>query len=416
MPAATINKDDDRKRRAHKKSRRGCRNCKLRRVKCDEARPQCLKCVDYGVTCNHDATIPDLEMFGAKLVHLESNSTTQVSPIRITQPKPSVPRFLYPPVISTDGYSSFELDRGCLDRLNRFRTRTVLSIGPPKTACVYQNIAVSMACTHPYLMHIVQTLTAVHDRYMTWPMIRRTPTEVYHWTEAARLFNRRLSSPMGPDDRDPFWATAALLGVIAFSSIDAMIPEEAWPMKPDDENDLEWLKMSDAKKVIWKLTNPLRADSIFAPLASEYQHNCEPLATPDTGIGEIPRDFVKLCHLVEGSLANNIYFIPLHVLTNLLPHECDSSRVGQFLSFVTYMTPRFKELLRSKDPPALLILAFWFSRMLNAPWFVARRALLEGWAICKYLRQVCPRESPIHQLVQPPEDRFRRHQARPYTF
>jgi hypothetical protein len=79
-----------RKIRAHRKTRSGCGNCKLRRVKvrqrrpnrtgcsirssyethhrktnswmylqCDETRPECRRCTDFGVICNYDGGQPD---------------------------------------------------------------------------------------------------------------------------------------------------------------------------------------------------------------------------------------------------------------------------------------------------------------------------------------------------------------------
>ncbi|KAK1854268.1 C6 finger domain protein [Colletotrichum chrysophilum] len=39
-------------RRPHKKSRLGCRECKRRKIKCDEARPSCLNCVRREVDCS----------------------------------------------------------------------------------------------------------------------------------------------------------------------------------------------------------------------------------------------------------------------------------------------------------------------------------------------------------------------------
>ncbi|GKZ38524.1 hypothetical protein AbraIFM66950_010774 [Aspergillus brasiliensis] len=41
-----------RSRRSHHKSRAGCQNCKKRRVKCDEKKPQCTKCVRHSIECD----------------------------------------------------------------------------------------------------------------------------------------------------------------------------------------------------------------------------------------------------------------------------------------------------------------------------------------------------------------------------
>ncbi|KUI73562.1 Sterol uptake control protein 2 [Cytospora mali] len=40
-------------KRPHRKSRLGCRNCKTRRVKCDEAKPRCGSCTSRKETCNY---------------------------------------------------------------------------------------------------------------------------------------------------------------------------------------------------------------------------------------------------------------------------------------------------------------------------------------------------------------------------
>ncbi|KAK9450149.1 uncharacterized protein V1518DRAFT_372202 [Limtongia smithiae] len=42
-----------RPRKSHIKSRKGCANCKRRRIKCDEDRPQCFNCTKHGVRCDY---------------------------------------------------------------------------------------------------------------------------------------------------------------------------------------------------------------------------------------------------------------------------------------------------------------------------------------------------------------------------
>ncbi|KAH1496547.1 hypothetical protein LV164_003935 [Aspergillus fumigatus] len=40
-------------RRSHRKSRLGCRNCKRRRVKCDEVKPNCGNCLRHSIECDY---------------------------------------------------------------------------------------------------------------------------------------------------------------------------------------------------------------------------------------------------------------------------------------------------------------------------------------------------------------------------
>ncbi|KAL5611549.1 uncharacterized protein BROUX77_001705 [Berkeleyomyces rouxiae] len=45
-------------RRSHRKSRAGCKRCKLRKIKCDEVHPRCGNCVKHGVACDFES--PDI--------------------------------------------------------------------------------------------------------------------------------------------------------------------------------------------------------------------------------------------------------------------------------------------------------------------------------------------------------------------
>jgi hypothetical protein len=44
-------------RKGHTKSRRGCFNCKRRRIKCNERHPECDHCIKAGLHCEYPANI-----------------------------------------------------------------------------------------------------------------------------------------------------------------------------------------------------------------------------------------------------------------------------------------------------------------------------------------------------------------------
>jgi Fungal Zn(2)-Cys(6) binuclear cluster domain len=43
---------DKLKRRPNKKTKTGCKTCRIRRVKCDEGKPNCRRCEIFGVECD----------------------------------------------------------------------------------------------------------------------------------------------------------------------------------------------------------------------------------------------------------------------------------------------------------------------------------------------------------------------------
>lgn len=58
----------------------------------------------------------------------------------------AVPANFYPAIVVSDQFSSYQLDSQSVDRLGKFYTRTVLSIGTEKAAKLYQNYAIEIAC------------------------------------------------------------------------------------------------------------------------------------------------------------------------------------------------------------------------------------------------------------------------------
>ncbi|KAF5867794.1 putative c6 finger domain protein [Botrytis fragariae] len=407
MPVKTqtdVKEDSQRKRRVHKKSRKGCRNCKLRRVKCDETRPHCLKCKDYGYACNYDSKTPDLELIYSETTtsQIELGQSSWSINSTPSRQMTSIPTTLEPFCVVGDDISLFELDRQSLHRLDRFRYRTVPTLGTPTTAGGFHEFAVLMACDHPFLMHALQTLTVCHDRYLTLhdaKSSRRTLTEAYHLSRAASLFNQKLCAPIANNDKDALWATAALLGIVAVSSIEASSPYEAWPLTSSTDTDLDWLRMSESKSVIFELTNPMRKESIFHVLSTNY-NNAHYKRDGNLDLSSLPTHFVELFDLDEYStVVDNPYYLPLISLQRIINVECNRSAMLSFLGFLTIMSPQYKILLKMKDPKALLLLSYWYAKVWRMVWWVERRAILECQAICIYLDRYHSDDLLIQELL-----------------
>ncbi|KAH6693350.1 hypothetical protein BKA61DRAFT_499294 [Leptodontidium sp. MPI-SDFR-AT-0119] len=415
----TPNGTANRHRKAHRKSRGGCRNCKLRRVKCDESKPSCTQCTSYGVTCNYhtSSSVSDLQMrFGGPVsMSLDAGEscivpfkpyprTASTAKQRVQLPLPLLFSTQMPVYFPGNPYG---LDPDSAGRLTRFKTRTSLSISTPTGAFVFQQVTTDLALSHPYLMHVLQTLTSVHDRYLSpTPLPRATPTEIHHLSLSASLFNTKLSSPISPPDRDPIWATAALLGILAFAWTDATSASESWPLAPANPSDLEWMKMSENKIAVFNLTNPMRANSVFRPVSADFLRVNGAVAIPERGVEGIPDPFVKVLGLGDGDdELSSPYFKAMHVLARLLPLMCDRTRFVTFLRFVTHLTPGFKRLLQDKDARALLMLAWWFAKVCRGVWWIERRARLECQAICIFLGDVCRGDRDVELLLRWPRER-----------
>jgi len=189
-------------------------------------------------------------------------------------------------------------------------------------------------------MHVIQTLTGIHDRYLSTSQSpsnsRLTISERYHLGQAAKLLNDELSNPIQPHRRDALWATAALLGATAWATIEASKPEEAWPLSPPDPADLEWIKMSENKAAIWDIAQPLRPDSVFYALAEDYQKGFNHFKDSTSEISTIPKEFIKLYELDDVSnLDHSPYFAAVQSLSDLLPLQCSRQDMTKFIAWIT---------------------------------------------------------------------------------
>lgn len=251
-------------------------------------------------------------------------------------------------------------------------------------------------------MHAVLTFTLMHDRYLSaTPYAKQSTTEAFHLYQGAALFNSKLSKPIQPSERGALWATAALFGTITFCHIEAKTPEEAWPLKPPSSSDLEWLRMSDGKKEIWKITQPLTADGVFQALAPANMNDSLPTSSTVPELDALPSEFIELYSLEATSTpSHNPYHAAASALAQALKIDCHYSTIMNFLSFISHMHPDYKQLLERKDPRALLLLACWYGKVCQSRhWWIWRRAALEGQAICIYLEKYHRHETDIQKLL-----------------
>lgn len=248
-------------------------------------------------------------------------------------------------------------------------------------------------------------MTLMHDRFLEQGLnSKRSKQEAVHWYQATSLFSKVLSQPLDPAARDAIWATAALVGAITFFDSDAATPEEAFPLNTPSATELDWLRMSDGKKEIWRLSDPTREDSPFRGMAIEMQKDF--IRTYDIGseIDPLPYEFVDLYSLDATSTPEgNPYHIAASVLGQLMEYNCNQSTVVRFLSFISHVHPDFKQLLEFREPRALLLLAYWLGKLCQyEQWWIWRRALLQCQSTVLYLERYHGDDKTIMKLVHYP--------------
>ncbi|EMC91129.1 hypothetical protein BAUCODRAFT_134803 [Baudoinia panamericana UAMH 10762] len=413
--------DTGRKRRAHKKSRGGCANCKIRRVKCDEKHPECHKCQAYGVACNYGSDAPnELRHAGESAFAIQPAMPlpSEVPAIQDlpgrqldfqlppTPPTESILNLLNFPLALHETDEVYRLTEQDLDRLQRFQDRTVLTVGTAQTTHIYRDVILKLGCEHSFLTHIILALVLMHDRYLSAdPWQPPMTEETFHHYHGTAIFNKVLSQPMPHEVKDAMWGCAALLGCLTLASVDASKPEESWPLKPDGLNDLDWLRMSDGKKEVWRIANPLREDSVWRPVMTHVHSND---ATPVADRPELNHLIPAMTRLYSFDESANAEGDPYHTATSiilrLLPIQCTHGTIMYFLSFLGHMNPDYRLLLHQKDHRAMLLLAWWYAKMMDYPvWWLQRRATIECKAICIYLGRRYIPQSDVGRLLDFPK-------------
>ena len=237
-------------------------------------------------------------------------------------------------------------------------------------------------------MHASIAVALTYDRHLSPGSsgCRRTVEECYHWSQSTILLNKRLSEPIEPKDKDPIWGTAAALVILTFSCPDAYTPEQAWPLNSSsDSSNLDWLRMSKGKMSLWHMVNPLRPDSIFHVMAATFAHMHSPL--PGGGIEDIPRALATVCNLNSSSTSEtNPYFHAAHAVSQILDLPDSEITMGPIQLFMRSIHGPFEELLRKRDPVALLLLYLWYRKASCSIWWIELRARVECPSICLYLR------------------------------
>ncbi|CAM1509868.1 Fc.00g002030.m01.CDS01 [Cosmosporella sp. VM-42] len=393
-----------RQRKSHRKSRLGCGNCKLRSVKCDEAKPTCTRCLTSGFTCNYTRSVPSLQLAHTGAFKLDLSTPS------LGLPAPA-PRLRIPVALPVPGkMGEYEMRESDFAALDRFRKRTALTVGNQATRHLYTEGAYGLGTAHPYLLHIFLAFALIHDVHLNPSLssAKHRSSLAFHWYHGTALFKHYLIQPnLSGSERDALWAAAALLGSSSFAYIGSSNPEEAWPARKPEETDLDWLKMSDGKKVVWHIADPTRPDSMFHPLVNDHSTRDIPDGFAPISPSALPSSIYSLYNLNTSSPTGNPYHVAASIIAQLLPREIDDDNIIIFLTFISQLDPRYRRLLEEKDPRAMLLLAWWYSQtVVHRVWWLRQRSLMEGQAIIIYLEKHCQDEPRIIELLDFPRGVF----------
>ncbi|KAK4180628.1 hypothetical protein QBC36DRAFT_19543 [Triangularia setosa] len=398
-----------RKRKAHTKSRRGCINCKLRHIKCDESKPTCNNCTTFRVSCTYDRTLKSSEALALQpwseqvfpLALVKENYPINVSLASLSLNR-QVLTMLNDHLRQSDPRAvknGFLFKDQHLKYLNQFHERTILSLKMNQKLDLYRRESVRLAIQEPFLFHLVLTVTLMHERIAASPLATTPPSvqELYHYTTGSSQLNALLCSPpstLTRAQKDAMFVGTILLSCTSFAQLDPSLPLTShWPFV-SSPHDLDWLKICTGKREVQKLADTHAADSSLRDISTEFllagpSARVE-LLSEQEAISQLPgplRSLLRLDH--EGvSAKTNAYYEAGVVVGRVLPLEISEDNLLACLVLVSFLPVRFREMLEEKDPKALLLFAWYHAKLGQfGRWWIWRRAAVEGRAIVAYLER-----------------------------
>lgn len=242
------------------------------------------------------------------------------------------------------------------------------------------------------------SVTLMHDAHLANPLAAGSATKtsraaLEHWNTASGLFNDVLSRPIPPAYRDAIWATGVFLGAASFWSIGSTRVYDVWPLKPEEPDDLAWLRIGEGKKHLWRLAQPLRSDSIFCALVEDNSCLSVPewanVVSPDEPGSQL---FIRVMETLDLTAPSkndiSIYYHPVLALSKCPNVKLTQDNALKFLYIMAVITPEFLELLEVKDMKAIFIMGWWYILLKTGDlWWMSRRARIEGQAIRIWLRR-----------------------------
>lgn len=169
-------------------------------------------------------------------------------------------------------------------------------------------------------------------------------------------------------------------------------PEQSWVFTSNPA-DLNWLALQSGLRCLILMAHPYIPTSIWSVPFFEMGEEQRALQDDRPGREGLHQGLADFCGIDETTTAETSpYHDPLRILSPLLELKpCDQvENYNVVVSFIGRLQPEFINLLRAKDPRALMILAYWMGRICPMssfqPWIVAR-IVPECIAVCMYLEQ-----------------------------
>ncbi|KAL4884971.1 hypothetical protein BJY04DRAFT_181038 [Aspergillus karnatakaensis] len=377
-------------RRSHKKSRKGCLVCKTRRVKCDEQKPSCRRCMNYGASCSYPSpsTSPSRTSGSPESSTELSNMLVSLSISEMTSKvrKGVGDDLAFAPRVIGDYDTVFKL---AVDSFQWFLSNSSDTVAPGMIKKVMMREMIHVAFDNPYLMYTLLGCGVLHMNRMCPLNKPRELAEAYFWQRALALYSQALQKKVDETSIDGLISACMLIGVTSVCPPNFEIQDSF--VFTGRHSDLNWLAIQGGLACILKHAAKYVPGSIWGPPFGRNQQFETELFKCHVKQGRegIHPGLADLCEITETTSAETSpYYFPLKILTPYLELEANAENATHCATWMGRIGPEFVNMCRERDQRALVILAYWMGLMCTLsewqPW-IEGRIRNECIAICIYL-------------------------------
>ncbi|KAL4874573.1 hypothetical protein BJY04DRAFT_11765 [Aspergillus karnatakaensis] len=403
-----------RHRRSHRKSKDGCLVCKKRKIKCDEAKPSCANCVNFGVSCSFDHRSTSSNIT-SPIVPFNNESSTptrrgrgrprkdwttaarerQIERPTVTASEPSLneslPRHQTPPSPSRADHSSLNI--ADLELLIHFTSHTGPSLAHPdpadnSIARFWSYNVPRLGLSYHTVLHLVLGLSAYHLAYSAHTPeknARYLTLADHHSSSGLSELTKALQS-IDNSNCGALYVCAVLVSFCTFAA------------GPTDQDDLlvcnisnqaahSWMSVVQGVRLIRETFEPsVLFSGLTEPLAPAHDESPAPLQPRCIEFGFPRVDWEEPVHRLRDFLGSSsdpdtaICLEAFHVVERIYEASYSKSdgsincqaRYKFVFLWLYAMDNQFVRCLQQKHPLSLLVLAYYAFLLttLQRDWFI----------------------------------------------
>ncbi|KAE8385342.1 hypothetical protein BDV23DRAFT_190909 [Aspergillus alliaceus] len=340
-------------RRSHKKSRNGCDQCKVRRVKCDEKHPVCSNCTARELICTY------LRIPQASVPSRTAHAVTDHSPDPLPPPGRAQSRSYGEQPISPVDLTEPRFGVRDLELMHRYSIETYRSLcGDQSDTHDWQVLVPQQASSHTFLLHGILALAALHTAATAIE-----PNRVLSYLDTALQYHNMSFTPfrqaletLTPLNCDAVVAHSAIITIIgiALPRLNAQYRGECSSMV---ENIVTMFELLQGSTKISRLSRPWLKASMLS------NHDFWQMESGELGSGEAEA-IAHLKHLNDrignaddGNCRANGEAVDL--LRSCFAKFARSPHPVAILAWLLYVNKEFIDGLRVRRPVPLLVLMHW---------------------------------------------------------